>query len=234
MHPPRRSTARARPRASRAGCTRAQCGVTVAPSTLAAPTSADASAGPSSETSSWPEWAASARARTSCAGVRASATVPPFTQSHAISSSATTAPTSSIVARIAARIDAAAAGPCRRASAAAPAGNSAEHHPPLRPLAPKPATSRSTTVTRRPGSARSSEYAVQRPVYPAPTMQTSTSLSPANGGRGVSGSPDAASCSCQSESELRGGTTLRSAPPAGSARSRRTPPARRRAAGRAG
>ena len=45
--------------------------------------------------------------------------------------------------------------PCRRVSAASLAGNSAEHQPPLRPLAPKPATCRSTTSTRRPGSPRS-------------------------------------------------------------------------------
>ena len=41
-----------------------------------------------------------------------------------------------IAARIAARIDRAAASPWRRASASADTGNSAEHQPPLRPLAP--------------------------------------------------------------------------------------------------
>ncbi len=33
-------------------------------------------------------------------------------------------------------------------------GNSAEHQPPLRPDAPNPAVSRSTTATRRVGSSR--------------------------------------------------------------------------------
>ena len=46
----------------------------------------------------------SARARRSCAGVRARATVPPFTQSQAMPSSATALPTSSTVSRIAAPI----------------------------------------------------------------------------------------------------------------------------------
>ena len=54
--------------------------------------------------------------------------------------SATALPTSSTVSRIAAPIASAAARPCRRVSAASLAGNNAEHQPPLRPLAPKPAT----------------------------------------------------------------------------------------------
>ena len=91
-------------------------------------------------------------------------TVPPLTQSHAMPSSATAFPTSSTVSRIAAPIASAAAGPCRRASFAADAGNSAEHQPPLRPLAPNPATWRSTTTTRSDGSPRSRWYAVQSPV----------------------------------------------------------------------
>ena len=44
--------------------------------------------------------------------------------------------------------------PYRAASQATDAGNSAEHQPPLRPLAPKPATSRSSTTMRSDGSAR--------------------------------------------------------------------------------
>ena len=81
--------------------------------------------------------------------------MPPFTQSHAMPSAATALPTSSTVSRMAAPIASAAARPCRRVSAASLAGNNAEHQPPLRPLAPKPATCRSTTSTRRPGSPRS-------------------------------------------------------------------------------
>ena len=147
MRPPRRSTARARPRTSRAGWMRAQSGVYDAPSTRVAPTSAAACCAGTKP--------GSARARRSCTGVRARAIVPPFTQSQAMPSAATALPTSSTVSRMAAPIASAAARPCRRVSAASLAGNSAEHQPPLRPLAPKPATCRSTTSTRRPGSPRS-------------------------------------------------------------------------------
>ncbi len=42
----------------------------------------------------------------------------------------------------------------RAASDDEDAGKSAEHHPPLRPEAPNPATSASHTAIRRPGSAR--------------------------------------------------------------------------------
>ena len=74
---PSRSTARARPRTSRAGWTAAQCGVYVAPSTPAAASRARASSAPSSARSSSPKphrraSATSARARSSCCGVRAS------------------------------------------------------------------------------------------------------------------------------------------------------------------
>ena len=81
--------------------------------------------------------------------------MPPFTQSQAMPSAATALPTSSTVPRIAARIASAASRPWRRVSAASPAGKSAEHQPPLRPLAPKPAISRSMTSTRTVGSPRS-------------------------------------------------------------------------------
>ena len=40
-----------------------------------------------------------------------------------------------------------------RAILSSEAGNSAEHHPPLRPLAPNPATRASTIATRIPGEA---------------------------------------------------------------------------------
>ena len=51
---PARSTTSARPRASSAGCSAAQCGVYVAPSTPVAPISACASSGPSQRRSSSP------------------------------------------------------------------------------------------------------------------------------------------------------------------------------------
>ena len=75
-------------------------------------------------------------------------------------------------------------------------GKMADAHPPLRPDAPKPAISRSTTTTRSEGSRSNSVYAVQRPVYPAPTMATSASSDPGSDGRGVSGSPAWSAWSC--------------------------------------
>ena len=56
--------------------------------------------------------------------------------------------------------------PCWRASAASEVANKAEHQPPLRPDAPNPATSRSTTTTRKVGSASASAWAVQKPGEP--------------------------------------------------------------------
>src|SRR5690606_18487039 len=73
------------------------------------------------------------------------------------------------------------AGPCRRASRSWLIGSRAEHQPPLRPLAPKPIVSRSTTATRSEGSAARRYQADQRPVSPPPTMATSTSTSPPSG-----------------------------------------------------
>ena len=72
-------------------------------------------------------------------------------------------------------------------------GNSAEHQPPLRPDAPQPAISRSSTTTRSVGSCRSRWWAVHSPVNPAPTMAMSASMSPGSIGRGVRSSPQ--SCS---------------------------------------
>ncbi len=63
------------------------------------------------------------------------------------------APTTSTVSCMARRIARMASVPYRRASAASDVANSAEHQPPLRPEAPKPATSRSSTATRSEGSA---------------------------------------------------------------------------------
>ena len=48
----------------------------------------------------------------------------------------------------------AASRPAEPAIDESPMGSSAEHQPPLRPLAPKPATSASTSVTRSDGSSR--------------------------------------------------------------------------------
>ena len=74
-----------------------------------------------------------------------------------------------------------------RTSAPSETANNAEHQPPLRPEAPNPATSFSTTAMRSVGSAVISEWAVHSPVKPAPTMQTSTCRSLASAGRSGNG-----------------------------------------------
>ncbi len=96
-------------------------------------------------------------AERSWARLRASAMVPPLAKPMSSRSSSATRPTSSTDARIAACIAAAAArsDPGRSARADVDAGNSAEHQPPLRPDAPNPAVSASSTTTRSVGSARS-------------------------------------------------------------------------------
>ena len=93
------------------------------------------------------------RARRHCGPVRASTTVPPLANGTPRRSA--TRPTSSTVAHISRCWARAAAGlePGRRASLSCEAGNSAEHQPPLRPDAPYPATSASSTTMRRVGSA---------------------------------------------------------------------------------
>ena len=68
-------------------------------------------------------------------------------------SAAATRPTSSTVACMARYIATAASRPAIRVSLPSEAGNSAEHQPPLRPDAPKPAISASHTATRSPGCA---------------------------------------------------------------------------------
>ena len=73
-------------------------------------------------------------------------------------------------------------------------GKSAEQNPPLRPEAPKPATSCSTIAIRVLGASSVSQYAVHRPVYPAPTIATSTTVSPSSPSRGRQSSPQV---SCQ-------------------------------------
>src|SRR5439155_26384941 len=54
--------------------------------------------------------------------------------------------------------------------------------PPLRPLAPAPQTSASTSTTSSAGSCSFSRIAVQRPVKPPPTMQMSARSSPSSRG----------------------------------------------------
>ena len=80
--------------------------------------------------------------------------VPPLAQWHvdALGSAATGADLVDRVEHRALHGDAPRRGRTSRRSCAHDAGNSAEHQPPLRPDAPKPATSRSTTTTRSVGS----------------------------------------------------------------------------------
>ena len=91
-----------------------------------------------------------ARARASWALLRASTMVPPLAKWQSMPSARATRWTSSTEARIA-------------ASCASPSdvGNSAEHQPPLRPEAPNPATSASSTTIRSAGSA--CDEVVRRP-----------------------------------------------------------------------
>ena len=72
--------------------------------------------------------------------------------SAAMPSAAATRATSTTDARMAAYCSRAASAPTSSASVAALTGNSAEHQPPLRPEAPNPATSCSSTATRSDGS----------------------------------------------------------------------------------
>ena len=156
IRPPRRRTAAARPSARSRGCTRAQCGVYVAPRPPAACRRSRA-APASSHTVPSPHAApcsASARARSSWAAVRATRRAPPLTNPLPSPSSASTRPTSSTVSRSAARWARVAARPERAARVSADTGQSAETQPPLRPLAPKPTCSASRTSTSRPGCSR--------------------------------------------------------------------------------
>jgi hypothetical protein len=92
-------------------------------------------------------------ARSSCAGERASCSAPPLAQWQSMLSAATTRPTSSTVSSMARYIAMAWSRPAIRSSLARDAGKYAEHQPPLRPEAPKPAISRSQTAMRSPGLA---------------------------------------------------------------------------------
>ena len=109
----------ARPSTSRRGCTRAQCGVKVAPRAPAT-SSRSRVAAASSQTvpsSHAAECAAATRARASCAGVRATTSAPPLTKPAPRPSSASTRPTSSTVSRRAAswaRVGGAAVPPVER------------------------------------------------------------------------------------------------------------------------
>ena len=155
---PCRSTARASPRTSRAGWIDAQCGEYVAPSTSVAPSRACASSADSSEKCSGPKpherWSSiSAIARSICTGVRMRATVPPLRKWQSTPSASATLPTSSTVSNIASISDTAASRDDDAATFDIAVGNSAEAQPPLRPLAPKPAVSASSTTMRSDGSA---------------------------------------------------------------------------------
>ena len=96
----------------------------------------------------------SARARATCTFVRAGTTVPPLWNSQSMPSAAATRPTSSTHARIAAVIAFARSreDPLSEASRVRDTGKRPETHPPLRPDAPKPATSLSSTAIRSEGS----------------------------------------------------------------------------------
>jgi len=79
-------------------------------------------------------------------------------------SAAASAPTARTVPSRARCMATAPSRPESLASRAHEVGNSAEHQPPLRPDAPKPATSRSSTAIRSDGSAFANAYAVHSPV----------------------------------------------------------------------
>ena len=156
---PRRSTTLASPRTRRAGWIAAQCGVNVAPSAPPVDSCSRASAGLRRRRSSSVnprERAVSTSPviRASWTRVCASTTVPPRWYWASIPSAAATRPTSRTVSCIARCWRSAASGPPRPARVDHEVGNRALHQPPLRPEAPKPATSCSSTAIRSPGSAR--------------------------------------------------------------------------------
>src|SRR5438445_6109913 len=69
-----------------------------------------------------------------------------------------------------------------RASACRTPTGFEESQPPLRPDAPKPRCSASTTPTDIPGECCRIQYAVHRPEYPAPTTKISNRESTSNVG----------------------------------------------------
>ncbi len=154
-----RTTQSARPRASFAGWMRAQCGVYAAPSTPSAATRSRASDRSSQTASSSvaPQRCSSAtdaRTRSTCAGEVAKVSVPPLWKSARSTPPGPRARlrrpwSASPPAERRPRRDRAS-----RAIASRPPAKSAEHQPPLRPDAPKPAISCSMIAIRRWGSAR--------------------------------------------------------------------------------
>ena len=160
MSAPEASTTRASPRTRRAGCTVAQCGVNDPPRTPSAASIAAASPASSIRSSASVKpracaVATSSRNRASCAGERASVIVPPRWNCASMPSSSIDP--ADLVAGLlhrAVQSQRTAAGDDFRASTSHEVGKSALHQPPLRPEAPNPATSCSSTATRRVGSAR--------------------------------------------------------------------------------
>ena len=94
----------------------------------------------------------SSLARSSCAADLANVTVPPLAQWQSRFSLIVTLPTSLTVCCIARYMAMACSRPAIRSSLPSDAGNSAEHHPPLRPDAPNPAISCSQSTTDSRGS----------------------------------------------------------------------------------
>ena len=79
--------------------------------------------------------------------------MPPLRKWQSMPSASVTRPTSSTVSNIASRSDTADSRDDDAATFDSDVGNSADAQPPLRPLAPKPAVSASSTTTRSDGSA---------------------------------------------------------------------------------
>ena len=180
------------PRAMRVGepqrVTAAQCGVNSAAGCRAAPHRAarrpTATAGRPRRTRTPAPRRARPPGAACWASVRANVTVPPWCQPASSCRRREAAPTSSTVSCIA-RWRRSPPAPVAAASRAGSVASRAEHQPPLRPLAPKPTSWRSSTAMRSVGSARASEHAVHSPVKPPPTMATSTSRSPSSGRAGT-------------------------------------------------
>ncbi len=142
MRTPRSRTARATPLTSLAGWTRAQSGSTC-PDTAPATRIRSAT------------WAAvsSPPRRSACAGERATCSTPLSRMSASMPSRPATAITSCTESRTAERIDASPASPATAAYARGLPGSSLDSQPPLRPEAPKPANSASTSRMSSVGSA---------------------------------------------------------------------------------
>jgi hypothetical protein len=156
---PARSAAAARPSASCIGCTRAQCGVKrapMAPSTAirARVCSAVSSTLSDSVIPQRRSSAISARWRSSSSGVWATCSEPPLRYAQAMPSRATTSPIASTVAWIARSWASTASRPAFAAQRSREPASSPTTQPPLRPDAPKPTVSASSTTTSSAGAAR--------------------------------------------------------------------------------